>query len=176
MGVSRLLTLLLVLGLVGGVGTVAANHLLRLGGNGTSSDSLQVFHATADLVLNAERALHAERGAFFNHKRLALQRLHGTGGLQVDDQVGAAVDFDAKRGDDDGARVVGVAQGGACAETQRLLPLAQGFVASIYRRRRSAKGRGGAYDQEGGDAGDWSRVWGGLCGMPVESLGWRNGG
>jgi len=72
------LTLLLVLGLVGSVGRVRANHLLHLVRNAHALDNLDVLHARQDLVLDSEARLHAEGGALLDGEGLGLERLEST--------------------------------------------------------------------------------------------------
>ena len=61
-------------------------------------------------MLHLELRLHAELGALLDCEGLVLERLEGTGRLEVDDYVGAAFDFEAEREDDAFARVAGVGE------------------------------------------------------------------
>ena len=70
---SHELTLLLVLGLVGGVGGVRTDHLLHLVRDTHALDDLDVLHARQDLVLNSEAGLHAEGGTFLDGEGLGLE-------------------------------------------------------------------------------------------------------
>lgn len=69
-------------------------------------------------MLHLELRLHAELGALFDHKRLVLERVDGTGRLEVDDNVRAAFDLEAEREDDAFARVTGVGEVFAGAEAE----------------------------------------------------------
>lgn len=82
-------------------------------------------------MLDLELRLHAERSALLDCKRLALEGLDGAGRPQVDDNVGAAFDFQTKREDDALARVVGVGDVLALAETERGFPLLEGLVVLV---------------------------------------------
>lgn len=79
-------------------------------------------------MLDAEAGLHAESGTFFDGERLLVERLEGAGLVEVDDDVGSAFGFQAEREQDHFARVVGVGDGVAAAETEGLFPLAEGLV------------------------------------------------
>jgi hypothetical protein len=59
-------------------------------------------------VLDLELHLHAESGALFDGEWLALEGLKGARRLEVDDDVGTAIDFETERVDDAFAGVVGV--------------------------------------------------------------------
>jgi hypothetical protein len=83
-------------------------------------------------VLDAEAGLHAERRAFFNGEGLLVEGLEGAGLRQVDDDVRAALDFQAQGEQDDLARVVGVGDGLAAAEAEGLFPLAEGLVVLVW--------------------------------------------
>lgn len=86
-------------------------------------------------MLDLELRLHAELRALLDSERLVLELLERAGRLEVDDDVGAAFDFEAEREDDALARVVGVAEGLAAAEAERLFPLAEGLVILVCTRR-----------------------------------------
>lgn len=79
-------------------------------------------------MLDAEASLHAEGSALLDGERLLVERLEGAGLSQVDDDVGSAFDFKTQREQDDLARVIGVGDGVAAAEAERLFPLAEGLV------------------------------------------------
>jgi hypothetical protein len=102
------LTLLLVKGLLLGAGPVGAHHLLHLVADTHACDLLQVLEAGENLVLDLELGLHAEGGALLDGEGLVLEGLEGTGRLEVDDDVGTALDLEAERVDDALAGVVGV--------------------------------------------------------------------
>ena len=131
------LTLLLVDGLVLGVRTVRTltsivsdlnhasrmlggthHHLLQLVAHGAPGHLLEVLEAGEDLMLDLELDLHAELGTLLDDEGLALKLLDGAGGPEVDDDVGAAFDLETERLDDAFARVVGVGQRLAAAETE----------------------------------------------------------
>jgi hypothetical protein len=67
------LTLLLVLGLVGSVGRVRADHLLHLVRDTHALDNLDVLHARKDLVLDSEAGLHAEGSTLLDGEGLRLE-------------------------------------------------------------------------------------------------------
>lgn len=69
-------------------------------------------------MLHLELSLHAELGALLDCKGLVLEGLDGTGSLEIDDYVRAAFDLEAEREDDAFARVVGVGDVFAGAETE----------------------------------------------------------
>lgn len=79
---------------VGGVGWIRADHLLILADrDALSLDLLDVLEAGEDFVLDDESGDHLVGGAFFDDKGLVFEGLNGAGGGDVDDDVGAAVDF-----------------------------------------------------------------------------------
>jgi hypothetical protein len=84
-------------------------------------------------MLDTEASLHAERGALLDGEWLLVQRLQSTGLGQVDNDIGAAFHFETEREQDDFAGVVGVRDGVAAAETERLFPLAEGLIVLVCR-------------------------------------------
>jgi hypothetical protein len=84
-------------------------------------------------VLDLELCLHAECSTFLDDERLLLEGLKGARRLEVDDDVGTAIDFETERVDDAFAGVVGVGDVLALAETKGSLPLVQGFVVLVCR-------------------------------------------
>jgi hypothetical protein len=82
-------------------------------------------------VLDAEAGLHAERRALLDGEGLLVEGLEGTGLGQVDDDVRSALDFQAQGEQDHLARVAGVRDGLAAAETEGLFPLAEGLVVLV---------------------------------------------
>lgn len=82
-------------------------------------------------MLDLELCLHAECSALLDGERLLLEGLKGAGRLEVDDDVGTAIDFETERVDDAFAGVVGVGDVLALAETEGSLPLVQGFVVLV---------------------------------------------
>jgi hypothetical protein len=97
-------------------------------------------------VLDAEAGLHAERRALLDGEGLLVEGLEGAGLRQVDDNVRAALDFQAQGEQDDLARVVGVRDGLAAAEAEGLFPLAEGLVVLVW--------------EGGGVSEEWrGRVW-----------------
>ena len=107
------------------------NHLLHLLLHAHPRDDLHVLHAAEDFVLDAEASLHAESGALLDGEGLLVEGLEGAGLGQVDDDVRSALDFQTQGEQDDLARVVGVGDGLAAAETERLFPLAEGFIVLV---------------------------------------------
>lgn len=85
-------------------------------------------------MLDFELGLHAEVGAFLDGEGLVLEGFDGTGGPEVNGDVGASLDLQSEREDDAFAWVVGVREVFAGAETERLFPLAKGLVVLVCRR------------------------------------------
>jgi hypothetical protein len=86
----------------------AYHHLLHLVADTHTCDLLQVLQTCQNLVLDLELHLHAESGALLDGEWLALEGLKGARRLEVDDDVGTAIDFETERVDDAFAGVVGV--------------------------------------------------------------------
>lgn len=107
------------------------NHLLHLLLHAHPRDDLHVLHAAEDFVLDAEASLHAESGALLDGEGLLVEGLEGAGLGQIDDDVRSALDFQAQGEQDDLAGVVGVGDGLAAAETERLFPLAEGLIVLV---------------------------------------------
>lgn len=82
-------------------------------------------------MLDAEAGLHAESGALLDGEGLLVEGLEGAGLGQVDDDVRSALDFQAQGEQDDLARVVGVGDGLAAAESEGLFPLAEGLIVLV---------------------------------------------
>ena len=59
-------------------------------------------------MLDLELRLHAESSTLLDDEGLLLKSLKSTGGLEVNDDVGAALDLEAKRVDDALAGIAGV--------------------------------------------------------------------
>ena len=79
-------------------------------------------------MLDLELRLHAECSTLLNYERLLLKGFKSTRRLEVDDDVGAALDLEAERVDDAFAGVVGIRDVLALAETERSFPLVQRLV------------------------------------------------
>lgn len=114
-----------------GVGTY--NHLLVLLAEDLALDDLDVLQAGEDLVLDLEADLHAEGSALLDCKGLLGQGIDGSGVLQIDDNVVAALDLEAEGEDDALAGVVGVGEVLARSQAERLFPLAKGLVILVCR-------------------------------------------
>lgn len=84
-------------------------------------------------MLDLELRLHAECRTLLDDKGLLLEGLQSTRRLEVDDDVGAALDFESERVDDAFAGVVGVGDVLALAETKGGLPLVQRFILLVWR-------------------------------------------
>lgn len=84
------LELLLVIGLVGCVWSIRANHLLHLVADTHALDHLNVLHAGQDLMLYLETCLHAEDGAFLDGERLGFESLERIWSRDIDNNVRAA--------------------------------------------------------------------------------------
>lgn len=108
------------------------NHLLVLLAEDLALHHLDVLQAREDLVLDLEGDLHAEGGAFLDCEWRLLERVHGSGIFQVDDDVGAALNLETKGEDDAFARVVWIRDVLARAEAERLFPLAEGLVVLVW--------------------------------------------
>lgn len=130
-------TLLRVEGLVGGIWSIAANHLLILAhANAFALDNLDVLQATQDLVLHLELGRHVELGALLNLERLLLQRSFGALLGQVDGDRRSALGLHGEGEDDAVSRVVGVGDRGAPrGETQGGFVSLQGLVFGIWTER-----------------------------------------
>lgn len=115
-----------------GKGQQTHNHLLHLILHPHATDNLHVLQPAKDLMLDAEAGLHAEGGALLDGERVLVEVLEAAGLGQVDDDVGAALDLQPEREDDDFAGVGRVAEGGAGADAQGLLPFAEGFVVLVW--------------------------------------------
>lgn len=125
------LTLLLVDGLLGSAGGKAAQHLLILAHTDTLAlDNLQVLETTQDVVVDLEDDLDVELGTLLDSEWLFLEGVDGTGGGQIDGDVGAAVDDERERLDDT-IGVAGLANGLACVQTQGGLPTDHGLIVGI---------------------------------------------
>ena len=112
---------------------VPYHHLLHLVADTHACDLLQVLQASQDLVLDLELCLHAEGSTLLDDERLLLEGLKGARRLEVDDDVGTAIDFETERVDDTFAGVVEVGDVLALAETKGSLPLVQGFIILVCR-------------------------------------------
>ena len=107
------------------------NHLLHLILDTHTTHDLDVLHPAKNLMLHLEARLHAEGGALLDGEGVLVEVLERAGFGQVDDDVLAALDFEAEREDDDFARVAGVAEVVARAEAEGFLPFAEGFVVGV---------------------------------------------
>lgn len=87
---------------------IAYHHLLHLVADTHACDLLQVLQACQNLVLDLELRLHAECSTLLDDERLLLECFKSTRRLEVNDDVGAAFDLEAKRVDDAFAGVVGI--------------------------------------------------------------------
>jgi hypothetical protein len=96
-------------------------------------DDLEIFHSREDLVLDLELCLHAEAGALLDGEGLVLEGFSGAGGFEVDDDVGAAFDFETEGEDDAFAGVVGVGEVLARAQAEGFFPFLEGFVVLVWR-------------------------------------------
>jgi hypothetical protein len=110
---------------------IAYHHLLHLVADTHACDLLQVLQTSQNLVLDLELCLHAECSALLDGEWLLLEGLKGTGRLEVDDNVGAALDLETERVDDAFAGVVGVGDVLALAKTKGSLPLVQSLVVLV---------------------------------------------
>lgn len=104
------------------------HHLLHLVADTHACDLLEVLQAGENLMLDLELCLHAEGGTLLDDEGLLLESLKSTGGLEVDDDVGAALDLEAKRVDDAFAGIAGVRNVLALTETKGGFPLVQGLI------------------------------------------------
>lgn len=84
-------------------------------------------------MVDGKLDLGVELGAFFDGKRLVLERLEGVGAGEVEGDVGSAGGLNGQGFDDAFARVVGVANGIAGVETERGLPSVEGLVVLVCR-------------------------------------------
>ena len=85
-------------------------------------------------MLDLEGGFHAELGPFLDDERLAPQGLDAAGRGQIDDHVGAAVDFERERLDHAAARVARCdGERGAGGDAERGFPPVEGFVVLVWR-------------------------------------------
>jgi hypothetical protein len=82
-------------------------------------------------MLDLEAGLHAESGALLDGEGVLVEIFERARLREVDDDIGAAVDFQSKGQNDDASFVVGVAQVLACPKSKRLFPFVQGFIVGI---------------------------------------------
>ena len=111
---------------------VTYHHLLHLVADTHACDLLQVLQPSKNLMLNLELRLHAECSTFLDCEWLGLESLESTGRLEVDDNVGTALNFKSERVDDAFAGVVGVGDVLALAEAEGSFPLVQCFIVLVY--------------------------------------------
>ena len=114
---------------------VEYHHLLHLVADTHACDLLQVLQTSQDLVLDLELCLHAECSTLLDGERLLLEGLEGARRLEVDDDVGAALNFETERVDDAFAGVVGVRDVLALAETKGSFPLVECLVVLVCSTR-----------------------------------------
>ena len=104
-------------------------------------------------MLHLELGLHAEIGAFLDGEGLVLEGIDGTGGSEVNGDVGTSFHLQSQREDDALARVGGVGEVFARAEAERLLPFAEGLVVLICEaERRVSSVQTGAEEDEAAEA------------------------
>ena len=82
-------------------------------------------------MLDAETRFHAERCALFDREGRFGQVVQRARFRDVDDDVVAALDFEAEREDYNGAWVFGVANCVACAEAEGCFPFPKRLVVCI---------------------------------------------
>lgn len=82
--------------------------------------------------MHLEDDLDAERGSLLDGEGLVLERLQGTGGGELNDHVGAALDLEGEGLDDTLAGVVGVSDGGSGVQTKGGLPAVEGLVVLVW--------------------------------------------
>jgi hypothetical protein len=127
------LTLLSVGGLLICVGGVAANHLIILGdSDALALNDLNVVQAAKDLVLDFELGAHGELGTLLDLEGLVLEGRLASRLGEIDGDGRTASRLHGEGEDDADSGVVGVGDGGAAAEAQRLLVPLERLVASIY--------------------------------------------
>jgi len=94
------------------------NHLLHLILQPHPAHNLHILHPAQNLVLHFEARLHAERRALLDREGVLVEPLERAGLAEVDDDVRAALDFEAEREDDAFAGVVGVREAFAGADAE----------------------------------------------------------
>jgi len=118
---------LLVLRLVGGVRCEAADHFLVLADADTLAlDRLDVLQAGEDFVVDSEDDFHLVGATFLDREGVFAESLNRAGFGQINHDRGPTLDFQSKRFDDAGARVFGVTNWCAAAESK-------GFLVSLHR-------------------------------------------
>jgi hypothetical protein len=95
---------------------------------------LQIFQATENLVVDLEDDFGVETGAFLDGEWAVFQLGEGSGGGQLDGDVGTPWGLEGQGVDDALSRVVGVADRLASVETQRGLPSIEGLIILIWTR------------------------------------------
>lgn len=84
-------------------------------------------------MLHDKVRLHAELCPLLDGEGFRLERLDGTGGGQVDGDVGAAIDFEGEGSDDAAALVFGVdVDGGGGGDAEGGFPAVEGFVVLVW--------------------------------------------
>lgn len=107
-------------------------HLLILANPNTLPlNHLQVLQTAQHLMVHLEDNLDPERSALLDGERLILETLESAGGGEVDEDIGAAFDFQGEGLDDAFAGVVGVADGFAAVQAQGGFPAVEGFVVLV---------------------------------------------
>lgn len=113
-------------------GTSTHQHLGVLGDlDALALDDLDVVQATENLMLDLELGAHGELGALLDLEGLVLEGALAAGAREVDGDGVAARRVHGEGEDDAHARVAGIRDCGAAAETERLLVTLEGLVARI---------------------------------------------
>lgn len=108
------------------------NHLLHLVRHTQPLNHLHVFHARQNLMLHLELCLHAEYCTLLDCEWLVLESIDSARLLQINNYVGSSFDFETEGEDDAFAWVAGVGDVFSGAKSQRLFPLAEGFVVLVW--------------------------------------------
>lgn len=110
------------------------NHLLVLRNRDSLSlDYLDVLQPAKYLVLDYKVRLHAETSPFLDTEWFGLESFDGARGSKVDNDVGAAFDFESKGLDDTCACVCGIhCYDWARRETEGGLPAFERLITLIY--------------------------------------------
>jgi hypothetical protein len=72
------------------------NHLLHLILHAHPAHHLHILHPAQDLMLHLEAGFHAESGALLDGEGVLVEILKGARLGEVDDDIGAAVDFQSE--------------------------------------------------------------------------------
>lgn len=116
---------------MGGVGSIAAEHLLVLADTDTLAlNGLDVLEATENIVVDLENDLDVELGTLLDGEGLVLEAVDGLGARQLDHDVGATLGDQGQRLDH-ALGVVGLTDRVTGIQAQGGLPAVHGFIVLV---------------------------------------------